>query len=341
MKKRRKIILIVLGIILVLCAAILLFALPKSERYFEIQKSNVSAVEYENAPNLHQKVITFETEWDGTGTVVISEGAGGPYMSGIVKVTEKEISVGHQSEEPVTDLSEEHGLTISGHFEVESNHRADRTATIKLKTDGGEYTAEVPYEGHGELIRAEIDEGVFRKARLKVECAEYQAKTWAFGDSYFDKWVPYAVQNGTPEVLWDGYSGRKSEQALESLYEDLKYGKPEKLLWCMGMNDPDEGDKVNADWLKVYDEVRQICREKGIEFIPATIPNVPERDHRAKNRIIRESGYRYIDISKAVGADEKAEWNEGLLWPDRTHPSEEGSRVIAETVLEALKKPGH
>ena len=330
MKKRKKTILIVLGIILVLCVAILLFALPKSKKCFEIQKSNVSSIEYENAANLHQKVITFEAELDGTGTVVISEGAGKPYMSGIIRVTEKEISVGHQDEEPVTDFAEEHGLTISGHIEVEINHRADRTATITVKTDSGEYTAEVPYQGHGEMIRAETDEGVFRKARLKVECAEYRAKIWAFGDSYFDLWVPYAMQNGAPEVMWDGFSGRKSEQALESLYEDLKYGKPEKLLWFMGMNDTDE------EWVAGYERVRKVCKEKGIEFIPATIPNVPDINNREKNRIIRESGYRVIDVCKAVGADENEYWDEALA-PGIIHPWGNGKVVIAEAVLEALK----
>lgn len=328
MRKHWKIV-VIAGTLLTLF--ICLFFLKKENKgCFEIQKSNVSVIEYENAANLHQKVITFEAELDGTGTVVISEGAGRPYMSGIVRVTEKEISVGHQDEEPVTDFTEEHGLTISGHIEVEINHRADRTATITVKTDSGEYTAEVPYQGHGELIRAETDEGVFRKARLKVECAEYRAKIWAFGDSYFDLWVPYAVQNGAPEVMWDGFSGRKSEQALESLYEDLKYGKPEKLLWFMGMNDEDE------EWVAGYERVRKVCKEKGIEFIPATIPNVPDINHREKNRIIRESGYRVIDVCKAVGADENEYWDEALA-PGIIHPWGNGKVVIGEAVLEALK----
>lgn len=331
MKKQGKAIFVLCGVLLVLCVALLLIFSNKSKGYFEIERTNVSSIEYENAPDLHQKVITFEAELDGTGTVVISEGAGRPYMSGIVRVTEKEISVGHLDEEPVTDFTEEHGLTISGHIEVEINHRADRTATITVKTDSGEYTAEVPYQGHGELIRAETDEGVFRKARLKVECAEYRAKIWAFGDSYFDLWVPYAVQNGAPEVMWDGFSGRKSEQALESLQEDLKYGKPEKLLWFMGMNDEDE------EWVAGYESVRKVCKDSGIEFIPATIPNVPDINHREKNRIIRESGYRVIDVCKVVGADENEYWDEALA-PGVIHPWGNGKVVIGEAVLEALKK---
>ncbi len=341
MKKHLRM-LIAAGIVII-AGACIAFLMPRERSVFfeKREAGDAEEIEVDGIPNLHEKTILFEAEAGGKGALVISEADGMPYMSSTIRITENELSAEHTEMETIHDYFAAHGLTIKGKIAISIRQKADRKAEITLKTDNGEYSTEIPYYGRGGVVRVKNEEGTFSNARLRVECPAYQDKIRAYGDSYFDKWVPYAVQDGVKDVMWNGYSGRTSAQALASFEEDLKYGKPEKVLWCMGMNDPDEGDSVNGDWLKAYDAVRQVCKEKGIEFIPATIPNVPQRDHRAKNRIIRESGYRYIDISKAVGADERAEWDEGLLWPDQTHPSEKGSMVIAETVLDALKTPAH
>ena len=104
----------------------------------------------------------------------------------------------------------------------------------------------------------------------------------------------------------------------------------------MGMNNADT-DTVNESWLNVYNSLIEICSQNEIELILSTVPNIPNRSHICKNDIVRNSGYRYIDICKAVGAEDSNNWFSGLLGGDKVHPSsQKGSAVIANYVLNTL-----
>lgn len=71
---------------------------------------------------------------------------------------------------------------------------------------------------------------------------------------------------------------------------------------------------------------------KKITLILATVPSVPKIDNTGKNKIVRESGYRYIDFDEAV-SDGHGNWKAGMLSKDGVHPSKSGAKAMAEQVL--------
>ena len=101
------------------------------------------------------------------------------------------------------------------------------------------------------------------------------------------------------------------------------------------MNDGTDTDDTtpNADWVTERDKFITLCETKGIEAIFATIPNVPSINHKEKNKWIRESGYRYIDMCHAVGADVNVNWYGDMLSSDKIHPSESGAKALFAQVL--------
>lgn len=101
----------------------------------------------------------------------------------------------------------------------------------------------------------------------------------------------------------------------------------------MGMNDADTDTEVNANWNLYFNKLKAICEEKNIEIILTTIPNVPARNHTFKNAIIRNSGLRYVDVCKTVGAETNSSWYNGLLSGDKVHPSQPGQFVIASEMI--------
>ena len=66
----------------------------------------------------------------------------------------------------------------------------------------------------------------------------------------------------------------------------------------------------------------------------ATIPNVPSINHNGKNAWIKASGYRYIDMCHAVGADVDVNWLGTMLSSDNIHPSEDGARALFAQVIQ-------
>ena len=76
--------------------------------------------------------------------------------------------------------------------------------------------------------------------------------------------------------------------------------------------------------------------DNNIELVLSTVPNTPKINNRHKNEIVKGSGYRYLDVCSAVGADTSSCWASGFIDSDGVHPSTEGARVIAEYILSAL-----
>lgn len=155
---------------------------------------------------------------------------------------------------------------------------------------------------------------------------------WIFSDSYADTWpVPMHNIYNFSNYMLDAYSGRDSAAAYTSLINDLKIGTPKFLVWMMGLNDADSDESVNSSWLSTFNKLKDLCKNNGIILIPCTIPNVPNRNMTFKNDIIKKSDLQYIDIAESIGASSKGStWFEGLLGEDRVHPSNLGSKTIAE-----------
>ena len=165
----------------------------------------------------------------------------------------------------------------------------------------------------------------------KLTLSIHNCDVWLFGDSYMDylvRNITTSVSNELTNLYIDGYPGRMSLGGLSSLNRAVFMANPKILVWALGMNDGDSVSDVNANWLSVYNSVKDICKSNGIELVLVTIPTTPLVNNNHKNNIIRNSGYRYIDVAMAVGSDETGEWYEGLLSSDNIHPTSAGSKVI-------------
>jgi hypothetical protein len=128
--------------------------------------------------------------------------------------------------------------------------------------------------------------------------------------------------------MLNGYPGRASEEALEQLKEDIAMGgSTKRIIWCMGMNDPDNNG-INPKWLSCVEELKEICENRRFELILSTIPNVPEVDNSYKNAYVKESGYRYIDFASSVGASNGTTWYDNMLHEDMVHPLDQGAIAL-------------
>ena len=165
----------------------------------------------------------------------------------------------------------------------------------------------------------------------KLTLSIHNCDVWLFGDSYMDylvRNITTAVSNELKNLYIDGYPGRTSAGGLTSLNRAVKIANPKTLVWALGMNDGDTSSEVSASWLSAYNSVKDICKFNGIELVLVTIPTTPSVNNNNKNNIIRNSGYRYVDVAMAVGADGTGKWYEGLLSNDNVHPTSEGAKVI-------------
>ena len=164
---------------------------------------------------------------------------------------------------------------------------------------------------------------------------------WFYGDSYFNtldphRWAYYMRAEGFDDWMADHIPGGSSREMLQCFKNDLESGTPKTAVWMLGMNDGRDGDALDPVWLSCVQEFISICREKGIEPVLTTVPTVPERFHDAKTEWVRASGCRYIDWYNAVGTNSRGEWADGLLSPDRVHPSEKGAKALWREVRDVL-----
>lgn len=230
-----------------------------------------------------------------------------------------------------------HGLTFGENISVVLDCNDNTKCKVTIVTNGIMYQKEVnliPFPLTALFCMS--DGSTFSNVKLSWCCKDILKNIWVFGDSYVDlynvRWSWYMIQNGYGNnFLLSGIAGSSSADAIISFRNLLKYGKPKFAVWCMGMNDFNDIDinTPHTAWKSSYDEFLLLCEENNIVPILATIPNVPQRTHIAKNKIVRESGYRYIDFAHAVGADEQgSRWYDDLLSSDDVHPSVQGARVL-------------
>ena len=225
------------------------------------------------------------------------------------------------------------------------------TAIIEVSTNGGSFRQEnVPWLGvNGTLFAQTVGETTLKDCTLSYYCNGWKKDIWLFGDSYFsmtekDRWTTYLVENESKNIMLNAYSGKKSQAALTSLKNELCYGTPKKIIWCMGMNDGDSESEANPEWIAVTEELMSICSQKNIELILTTIPTNPYWYNDFKNEYVKSSGYKYIDFANIVGAYDNIEWNDNMLeeGENRIHPTEDGAIALyhqaVSTVPELLER---
>lgn len=230
-----------------------------------------------------------------------------------------------------------HELSFGENISVILDCNDNTKCKVTILTNGLFYQKEVTLIPYPLTALYCLSEGsMLKNVKLSWCCKDILKEIWVFGDSYVDlynvRWMWYLIQNGYGDnILLSGVAGSTSADAIISFKNLLKYGKPKYAVWCMGMNDFNDADisTPNTVWKTAYDEFLSLCKSNNILPILTTIPNVPQRTHIAKNKIVKESGYRYIDFAHAVGADEQgATWYNSLLSSDNVHPSVQGARVL-------------
>ena len=289
--------------------------------------ANDDAITFSDIPNCKQNnVISFYANIDQFDKIGISHGKE-LYRCGFIEVDATNLYVYYNE----TTLSNTfaHGLTISGFISIIINVLCDRTADVLITSIDGTFKKNVKWNGCRNAVLFESKKSSFVNAKATFMLNDLEKDLWCFGDSYFDYWATQMDSLGFSNFYSDAFSGRNSAQALSSLELALKIRIPQKIYWCMGMNDPDSLDSINQRWKESTDNLISICSKNNIELIFSTIPTTPKNKNNYKNDFIRSSGYGYVDMEKALVEDmETGEWYDGLISGDNIHPSANGTNVI-------------
>ena len=297
-----------------------------------------------NIPILNDKVETFDvpdTKFNhsmyfygklGTaGTLTILRGTS-PYCGGRFIIDPSKITV--VAGNVTTEY--EHGLSLSDFILVNINI-VESIAKITLTTKDGMFVQDgITFHGSRDDIKLSVTDGEFTDCRMTWTSRDLDKDIYVFGDSYLDYWPKQAKKLGYGNALFDGFSGRSSARAYKSLVEFTSFRLPHIIIWGMGLTDNGEVDGINQTWLSYANKFIDFCEQNNIEPIFVTIPNTETRNNSYKNAWIRESGYRYVDVCKAVGADESTSWYPGLIGKDKSHPTSKGAIVIAQTFADAV-----
>lgn len=283
-----------------------------------------------DVPNIKfDKVISFHANVILGGEIEISHGQTAWYSSGKIRIDSTSVKYYSYTGQDNLEIEVQHGLTISNTVSVAldvngietTESGMPRIADLIIESNGKIFRTRMKWNGCCEKVQAKIISGNYKNCSLNFWSDGYKKDIWAYGDSYFDYWPLLAKKYGYGNFLCDGVSGRDSATALKSLKLGLTHGVPKKILWCMGMNDPDSSTAISDAYKTALDEVVELCNNKEIELIITTIPNVPDRNHNYKNKYIMSLGKRVVDVAKSVGADKSANWFNGFLSDDKVHPT--------------------
>lgn len=237
-----------------------------------------------------------------------------------------------------------HGLTIAENIGVLLHVGMDGKAKLILSSGGQTYSVNVGWDGCNGVLFAE-SVGSTLDATFSWYAKGLDSPVWLFGDSYFSvtspaRWTSHLLTEGYTDILLNGYPGCNSSNAIADLEGLLAYARPRYIVWCLGMNDNDSGDIVNAAWQSAVSRLLDLCERYGITPILSTTPTARGgyvedsgdynmRVNKYKNAVVRESGHRYIDFDKAVGADEATgEWYTDMLSTDGVHPTQRGAVAL-------------
>ena len=310
--------------------------LPKEKVYEQLQKigtlhSGESWV-LENNNIMARKVFVLSGIVSSFSTLEMGHGTKTNSPSSWVVVDNENITV---YSTPTNKVTLAHGLTIKNTIQIIIEVGANYKAKITLLSNGEKYNTEQDWDGNiGNIFVNSVNTELVNCA-VSWTCKNYSSKIWAYGDSYFGmtnkaRWIAQLLSNGYgTDMLIDGYPGRGSDDAYNSLQASLKHGKPKYILWAMGMNNPDNESSVNENWNNRFNDVKNLCKENDITLIGCTIPNTPTQFNSYKNNVVRNAGIRYIDFAKSVGGEHIGDsWYEGMLSSDNVHPTEKGAITL-------------
>lgn len=278
-------------------------------------------------------VYSFMAKITSFSKVLIGQGFE-TYSGAWAEITDTKLIV-HNYAQSDSTVEHTHGLTISDYIYVQI-FVGTAKATISIFSGGNSFKQEnANWFGCNGAPFAKSDGSTLTDCVFTWSCADLRKSVWVFGDSYIGlnnsaRWATQLKNAGFADnVLFNGYSGEASSAAITALTNALTLGKPQKLIWALGMNDgADSGSTVSTNYATGIAQVEALCAANGIELIYATIPSVPNQSNEAKNGYVRSTGKRYIDFAKAVGAAANGTWYTGMLDEDNVHPTEAGAIAL-------------
>ena len=284
--------------------------------------------------------LSFRTDaFDGDDVIRLGHGEsnyGGTYVE-ITKTNFKLINYSNpENHESGSDISknEAHGLTLSGVVNIVITTRL-HDADVYVSSSSGVYKIRVSWSGRNGEIFAYCGGRDITDVNMRWSCSAYESDIWLLGDSYFNsgtpaRWPYYLRENGFTDYLMMGYPGRNSLAGLADFKQALTHGTPKYAVWCLGMNDGDSSTAINTNYANAVKEFLEICEDKGITPILSTTPCTPKVRNDYKNAWVRNSGYRYVDFSRAVGGDAVgSSWYAGMLYEnDQVHPNVSGAYAL-------------
>lgn len=238
--------------------------------------------------------------------------------------------------------TQDHGLTISGKIVVIFEYNDNGTATYSIFANGKSFKHTIDFLLQSISAPYLMSNGAtLTDCKLTLSCTDIDKKIWCFGDSYFAysaaRWTYYLHEYGYDKnVLLDGFPGEGGVNGNAAFTTLLSMGTPKYAIWFLGMNDgSDPNDTTpSTKWAGYRDNFLSLCNQHRVTPVFATIPNVPSINHNGKNAWIKASGYRYIDMCHAVGADVNVNWLGTMLSSDNIHPSEDGARALFAQVIQ-------
>lgn len=276
--------------------------------------------------------ISLSAKVSNIGTLLLGNGYN-KYRGMWIKIDSSKVYLYRYESQASVVEETAHNLTIDKFINVSISHTEQGKLHIVICSFTGSFIYEfntISFETNYEVF-VQCNNSSITDFKLAATNSTFRYPVWAFGDSYFgvdnSRWIGQMKNYGYWNFLINGLAGQNSTNALIDLQKALNYGTPKYLLWCLGMNDQD------SVWESVYKQVKSICNNKGIELIISTIPSVPTRNKEAINNIVKNSGIRYIDFAKAVGANSSGVWYDGYLSQDGVHPTALGAKALASRVL--------
>lgn len=316
-------------------------AQPKISKGFVKVTGNLASGESLTIPKTTAKTnqrYSFSADITQFSEIIIGNhknGANGSWL----RITSTNADVTLQYQNDATTYQHTHGLTITSFIKVEIVSAKDaNSCDIFIVTDSGSYKIEDSAwygYGNGDYF-AESVGSTLTNCSFTFGCSGFRNNLWIFGDSYITynseaRWVYYAKTAGWMDnFMLAGYPGEAPREGIQCIDNAIRnYGRPMYCVYALGMNgDADSGETVNSNYMAYMKQFLLLCKQFNVTPILCTIPTVPTLYHEPRNAWIRNSGYRYIDFAKAVGAQANGTWYTGMLSDDGVHPTVLGAKAL-------------
>ena len=285
--------------------------------------------------------INCYAEFDNFSSLLIGNGYNS-YTGQYIKITLTEIHLIYSPDkdaEPKITTTVQHNIEFKSFIKVSMYVDFDSTLYLIIHTkDREKFYQKIIIPTYKYLFNGKTfvmtDGGDLKNIRMTLTASAFDRDIWIFGDSYLgmtsaQRWPSYIRNSGFSNANWSGIAGENAEQAYQDLVASLQYGRPKYVFWCLGMNG---SLSTNANALE---KLFTLQKQYGFELVLCTIPTVPSRIevNNGVNDIVRNSGCRYVDFKKAVGATDDGIWPEGYLYSDMVHPDTKGAAAMASQLM--------